>query len=79
MVMDVKYTYDKKTEENLKRFKAVLSEYEELLIRKIEERGMFKQEATEAYFSDAGRKSILEQMRKITASAIPVGIKFTGI
>jgi hypothetical protein len=77
--MLVKYTYDEKTEENLKRFKSVLFEYEALLEKKIKERGLHDNEARVCFLEDAGRKSILNQLVKITSVAIPVSVEFAGV
>ena len=76
--MNVKYTYDEKTEENLEKFRSALSEYEELLKKKIDERGLYDIDARNAFLHDSGRISILNQMTKIHSLAVPVSIEFTG-
>ena len=77
--MLVKYTYDDETEKNIKRFKSYLAQYEELLRAKHKKQGLERNAATEAYFCDAGRNSILEQITKIQSLAVPVSIEFAGV
>lgn len=77
--MNVKYTYDEETEDNIKRFKLYLAQYEEILSFELNKRGYKDQEYQRAYLEDAGRKTILDSLNKIYSLSIPESISFIGV
>jgi len=76
--MNVRYTYDKKTEENIKIFESYLYQYENILNERLANDNLSRDDFSRAYLSDSGRMSIVNQIIKIKEMSIPISIEFTG-
>ena len=77
--MNVNYTYDKKTEENIKRFESYLYQYENCLRERLAGDNLSRDDFSRAFLTNEGRLSIINKITKIQDLAIPVSIEFTGV